>query len=76
MVTDAKGNHIGDVTPEEFEILEDGKRKAISNFSYLSSKKGRRLKALPGTGTRGRERRRHRCLPLRLRRVRRTGRLP
>lgn len=35
VVTDAKGNHIGDLKPEEFEILENGKPQRITNFSFL-----------------------------------------
>ena len=36
VVTDAKGNHISDLRPEEFEILENGKPQRITNFSYLA----------------------------------------
>lgn len=35
VVTDAKGNHISDLKPEEFEILENGKPQRITNFSFL-----------------------------------------
>jgi len=35
VVTDAKGNHVVDLKPEEFEILENGKPQRITNFSFL-----------------------------------------
>lgn len=36
-VTDKKGNPIKDLKPEEIEIYENGKKQAISNFSFISS---------------------------------------
>jgi VWFA-related protein len=36
VVTDAKGNHVSDLRPEEFEVLENGKPQSITNFSFLS----------------------------------------
>jgi VWFA-related protein len=35
VVTDAKGNHITDLKPQEFEILENGKPQRITNFSFI-----------------------------------------
>src|SRR5579862_6822107 len=35
IVTDAQGNHVTDLKPEEFEILENGKPQRITNFSYI-----------------------------------------
>ena len=39
VVTDSKGNHITDLKPGEFEILENGKPQRISNFSFLSDER-------------------------------------
>jgi len=36
VVTDAKGNHITDLKPEEVEILENGKPQPITNFSFIA----------------------------------------
>jgi VWFA-related protein len=35
-VTDKKGNPVTDLKPEEFEIYENGKKQAITNFSFIS----------------------------------------
>jgi VWFA-related protein len=35
VVIDAKGNHITDLGPQEFEILENGKPQRITNFSFI-----------------------------------------
>ena len=35
-VTDKKGRAVADLKPEDFEIYEDGRRQAITNFSYIS----------------------------------------
>src|SRR5258708_10233410 len=35
VVTDAKGNHVTDLKPEEFKIFEDGKAQRITNFSFI-----------------------------------------
>lgn len=37
VVTDSKGNHVADLKPEDFEVLEDGKRQTITHFSYIRS---------------------------------------
>jgi VWFA-related protein len=36
VITDGKGKQVTDLTPEEVEILEDGKPQKITNFSYVS----------------------------------------
>lgn len=38
VVTDAKGNHVTDLQPGDFEILEDGKPQKITNFSFIDLK--------------------------------------
>ncbi len=35
IVTDAKGNHVSDLQPSDFEVLEDGKPQRISNLSWI-----------------------------------------
>ena len=35
VVTDSKGKHIGGLQPQDFEILEDGKARKITHFSYV-----------------------------------------
>ncbi len=37
IVTDAKGNHVTDLTAADFEILEDGKPQRIANFSLVAA---------------------------------------
>ncbi len=37
IVTDGKGKPVTDLKAEDFEILQDGKRQVISNFSYVSA---------------------------------------
>ncbi len=38
IVTDAKGHHITDLRPEDFEVLEDGRPQKITNFSFIRVK--------------------------------------
>jgi len=38
VVTDAKGNHVPTLKASDFEVLQDGKPQAITNFSYVSLK--------------------------------------
>ena len=40
IVTDGKGNHVADLTADDFEITEDGKKQAITHFSYIRSSDG------------------------------------
>jgi VWFA-related protein len=35
IVTDQEGRHVTDLTPEDFEILENGKPQRITNFSFI-----------------------------------------
>ena len=37
IVTDSKGLHVTNLSPQEFEILEDGKPRQITNFSYIQT---------------------------------------
>jgi len=39
-VTDSHGNPVGNLKPEDFEILQDGKAQKISNFSFISTRPG------------------------------------
>src|SRR5689334_20714020 len=36
-VTDSKGNRVSDLTPEDFQVLQNNKPQAITNFSYISA---------------------------------------
>src|SRR5690349_7527903 len=48
-VTDAKGHHISDLEPTDFQVLEDGKAQQITNFSWIEVSpppSGRRLDLL------------------------------
>src|SRR3981189_2684059 len=40
VVTDARGNHITGLKPEDFEVLEGGKAQQVTNFSVLSREGG------------------------------------
>jgi len=49
IVTDAKGNHVSDLQPGDFQLLEDGKPQNITNFSWVEvtpPPSGARLAAL------------------------------
>jgi VWFA-related protein len=37
VVTDSSGKAVRDLKPEDFEVLQDGKRQQITNFSYIST---------------------------------------
>ena len=37
VVTDKDGRHVTDLRAEDFEIVEDGKKRAIANFRYVST---------------------------------------
>jgi VWFA-related protein len=41
VVTDAKGCHIADLKPEDFQIFEDGKPQKITHFSFIGAKNDR-----------------------------------
>lgn len=44
-ITDRKGNPIRDIKPEEVEIYENGKKQQVSNFSFVSSVRGKTISA-------------------------------
>jgi VWFA-related protein len=49
IVTDAKGNHVSNLQPGDFQLLEDGKPQPITNFSWIEvapPPSGARLEAL------------------------------
>jgi VWFA-related protein len=46
VVTDAGGKQVTDLRPEELEVFEDGKRRQLTNFSYVSTERTR--DAAPG----------------------------
>ncbi len=49
IVTDAKGKHVSDLQPSDFEVLEDGKPQRITNLSWIEvtpPPSGARLAAL------------------------------
>src|ERR1039458_4827699 len=35
VVTDSKGRYVTDLTPEAFEVFEDGKPQKLTHFSYV-----------------------------------------
>ena len=37
VVTDAKGNHIADLKPDDFEVYEDGRKADVTNFSFVGT---------------------------------------
>ncbi|HEX8187705.1 MAG TPA: VWA domain-containing protein [Pyrinomonadaceae bacterium] len=41
VVTDADGKQVTDLRPEELEVFEDGKRRQLTNFSYVSTERAR-----------------------------------
>ncbi|MFY9570134.1 MAG: VWA domain-containing protein [Blastocatellia bacterium] len=54
VVTDAKGRYVTDLRPQDFEILEDGRRQHITNFSYVNTQPAQVVSApstRPGTPT-------------------------
>ena len=44
VVTDAKGHHVTDLRPEDFEVTEDGKPQKITNFSWIEVKPPQELR--------------------------------
>ena len=47
VVTDSKGHHVTDLTPENFRVFEDGKPQTLTHFSYVQVSPAR--KAVPGS---------------------------
>jgi VWFA-related protein len=41
VVTDSDGRQVTDLRPEELEVYEDGKRRQLTNFSYVSTERTR-----------------------------------
>src|SRR5882672_3231728 len=37
VVTDSKGKQVTNLTADDFEVLQDGKRQKITKFSYIST---------------------------------------
>src|SRR6476659_667781 len=48
VVVTKDGKHVADLTPEDFEIFDDGRRQAITYFAFFSVKSPS-LKPVPGT---------------------------
>lgn len=48
VVTDSKGNHIRDLEAADFRILEDGKPRTITNFSWIAGSAGVRAVQVSG----------------------------
>ena len=49
VVTDSKGRQVTDLTPEDFEILQDGKQQAITNLNYVRTAPDGGVPAPPAT---------------------------
>lgn len=49
LVTDKSGKQVVDLKAEDFEILQDGKPQAISNFSYITTGPAAGTSAVPNT---------------------------
>jgi VWFA-related protein len=55
VVVDKKGQQVTDLRPEEFEVAVDGKRRDVTNFSYVDlSGAGARVAATSAAGASGR----------------------
>src|ERR1017187_3620258 len=57
VVTDSKGRYITDLTPEDFEVLEDGQPQKLTHFSYVRIKTEPAAAAEPKGAIRSEERR-------------------
>lgn len=49
IVTDKSGRQVTDLRPEDFEVLEDGKRQTLSHFSYISTERPNKPTDASGT---------------------------
>jgi len=45
VVTDRAGNHVTDLAPDDFEILENGKPQRVTNFSFIAGATGTHVNA-------------------------------
>ena len=50
IVTDKSGRVVTDLRPDEFEVLEDGKRQTLTHFSYVSIENPNAAADAAGTG--------------------------
>jgi VWFA-related protein len=53
LVVDSDNNQVRDLSPDEFEIYQDGKRQQITSFSYVDGKQRTLTAAPPKTGKKG-----------------------
>lgn len=60
VVLDKDGRHVTDLRPEDFEIIEDGHKRPITNFSYVDTSPARNTSspAVTADAARGKEARR------------------
>ncbi len=49
VVTDKKGQQVTDLRPEDFEVSVNGRRQAITNFSYVVAEAGAGVATAPAT---------------------------
>ncbi|HKG80522.1 MAG TPA: VWA domain-containing protein, partial [Pyrinomonadaceae bacterium] len=49
VISDKSGRQVTDLGPEDFEILEDGKRQPLVHFSYISTETARSSQQAPST---------------------------
>ncbi len=52
VVTDRDGRHVTDLRPEDFEILEEGKRQEVTSFSYVGASPATDGRAAPAEAPR------------------------
>lgn len=49
VVTDKNGRYVTDLQPEDFEVIEDGKKQEVTNFSYINVASAAPAQPTPGT---------------------------
>jgi len=47
VVTDSQGHRVTDLTPEDFQVFEDGKLQTLTHFSYVQVTPGRKVAPEP-----------------------------
>src|SRR5215218_8580587 len=52
VVLDSEGRQVTDLTADDFEVSEDGRARAITNFSYVDTSPDAAADAKTGTGAR------------------------